>query len=76
MVIPTGVVINTPSELTIFKGGEDARKFFYLFDNILTKSLPDRERVEKIVTYLSDTAFGFYFDRFNLDNSPPLGIAV
>ncbi len=36
----------------------------------MTKSLPDSERAEKIVAYLSDAAFEFYFDRFTLDNAP------
>ena len=70
MVIPTGSVMNTLSELTAFKGSKDARKFFYLYENDVTKSLPDSERAEKIVAYLSDAAFDFYFDRFTLDNAP------
>ncbi len=70
LVIPTGAVMNTPSELTTFEGSEDARKFFYLYENVVTTSLPDCERAEKIVGYLSDAAFDFYFDRFILDNAP------
>ena len=62
--------MNTPSELTTFKGSEDARKFFYLYENVVTNSLPDSERAEKIVAYQSDAAFDFYFDRFNQDNAP------
>ncbi len=62
--------MNTPSELTTFKGSEDARKFFYLYENVVTKSLPDSERAEKIVAYQSYVAFDFYFDRFTLDNAP------
>ena len=38
LVIPTGVVMNTPSELSTFKGSEDARKFFYLDEIVVTKS--------------------------------------
>ncbi len=68
-MIPTGAVINTPSELTTFKGSEDARNFFYLYENVLTKSLPDSKRAEKIVAYLSDADFDFYCDRFTLDNA-------
>ena len=48
-VTPTGAVMNTPSELTTFKNDEEAYKFFYLFENVLTKNLPDSERAEKIV---------------------------
>ncbi len=62
--------MNTPSELTTFKGSKDARKFFYLYENVVTKSLPDSERAEKIVACLSDVAFDFYFDRFTIDNDP------
>ena len=52
-----------------FEGDEDARKFFYLYENVVTKSLPDCARAEKIVAYLSGAAFDFYFDRFTLDNA-------
>ena len=62
--------MNTPSELTTFNGNEDARKFFYLYENVVTKGLPDSERAEKIVAYLSEAAFDFYFDCFTLDNAP------
>ena len=36
----------------------------------MTNSLMDSERAEKIVAYLSEAAFDFYFDRFTLDNAP------
>ena len=36
----------------------------------MTKSLPDSERAEKIVAYLSVAALDFYFDSFTLDNAP------
>ena len=49
---------------------EDARKFFYLYENVVTKILPDSERAEKIVAQQSDAAFDFYFDRITLDNTP------
>ncbi len=69
-MIPTGVVMNTHSELTTFKCSDDARTFFYLHENVVTWSLPDSERAEKNVAYLSDAVFDFYFDRFTLDNVP------
>ena len=50
---------NTPSELMIFNGNEDARKFFYLYESVVTKGLPDKEKLKKIVTYLAGTAFDF-----------------
>ncbi len=62
--------MNTPSELTTFKGDEDARKFFHLYGNVVTKSLPESERAAKIAATLSGAAFDFYFDRFTLDNTP------
>ncbi len=62
-------MINTPRELTTSKGDEDAREFFYLYENVVTKNLPDIEMAEKIVAYLNGSAFDFYFDRFTLDNA-------
>ncbi len=61
--------MNIPSELTTFQDSEDALKFFYLHENVVTKSLPDSERAEIIVTYLSYRGFEFYFDHFTLDNA-------
>ncbi len=61
--------MNTSNELTTLKGSEGAQNFFYLYENVVTKSLPDSERTEKIVAYLSDAAFDFYLDRFTLDNA-------
>ena len=62
--------MNTPIELNTFESSKDARKFFYLYENVVNKSLPDRKRAEKIVVYLSDAVFDFYFDRFTLENAP------
>ncbi len=62
--------MNTPSELTTFKGVDDAHKFFYLFENVVTKSIAENETAEKIVAYLIGVAFGFYSDRLTLDNAP------
>ena len=62
--------MNTSSELTSFKGSEDARKFFYLYENVVTKTLPDSERAEKIAAYLSEAALYFYFYRLALDKAP------
>ena len=41
--------MDTPSELMIFNGNEDARKFFYLYENVVTKTLPDKEEAEKLL---------------------------
>lgn len=42
----------TPSEMIVFKRNEDVQKFFYLFENIVIKDLPDTVKDEKIVAYL------------------------
>ena len=64
--------MNTPSELITFKGTEDDCKFFYLYENVVTKSLPDIEKAENIVDYLTGAVFEFYFDRFTLENARPM----
>ncbi len=45
-MISTGATMGTPSELTTIKVSEDARKIFYLYENLVTKSLPDNERAD------------------------------
>ena len=62
--------METLSELIVFKGEEDARKLFYIYENVIVKGLPDTKKAEKIVTYLGREAFDFYFDRFTMDNGP------
>ncbi len=41
--------MNTRNEMTTFKGSEDAQNFVYLYESVVTKSLPESERAEKIV---------------------------
>ncbi len=62
--------MNTINELTTFKGSQDAQKFFYVYENVVTKSLLDSKRAKKVMAYLSDAVFEFYFDGFTLDNAP------
>ena len=62
--------METPSEFSVFKAEDDARKFFYLYENVVTKGLPDNVRAEKIIAYLSGDAFDFYFERFMMNNGP------
>ena len=45
-------VMNTSSELDIFKSTEYARKFFYVSKIVCTESLPDSKTVKKIAAYL------------------------
>ena len=40
--------MDTPSESMIFNDNEDARKFFYLYENAVTQGLPDTEKAEKL----------------------------
>ena len=37
---------------------------------MVTKGLPDKENLKKILAYLAGTAFDFYFDHFTMDNGP------
>ena len=62
--------METSSELMVFKDGADAWKFFYLYENVDTKGLPDNMKAEKIVAYLGSEAFYFYHQRFTMDNGP------
>ena len=40
--------MDIPSDLMTFNGNEDARKFFYLYENVVTEGLPEKERAEKL----------------------------
>ena len=40
--------MDTTSELMIFNGNADARKFFYLYENVVTKGLPGKEKAENL----------------------------
>ena len=39
--------MDTRNELMIFNSYEDARKFFYLYGNVVPKGMPDKEKAEK-----------------------------
>ena len=69
-MIPTGAVMNNPSGLMIFSGSEDAVKFSYLYENLVTKVWQDNDKSEKIVSYVARSAFDFDFDHFMMDNGP------
>ena len=62
--------MTSPSELSQFDGKGDARKFFFLLENVLLKEESDADRAVKLVMYLSGPAFDFYFDNFTFDNRP------
>ena len=40
--------MDTPRESMISNGNKDARKFFYLCENLVTKCLSDKEKAEKL----------------------------
>ena len=58
-----------PCKLTTFMGDEYACNFFYFYVNVVTESLSNSEKAEKIAAYLSGSAFNFYFDRFTQDDA-------
>ncbi len=48
-----------PSELLMFNGDTDARKFFYTFENIVQKDASAVEKAERVVQQLTEKAFDF-----------------
>ena len=62
--------MTSPSEISQFNESGDARKFFFLFENILLKEESNAERVVKLVMILTRSAFDFYFKYFTFDNRP------
>lgn len=58
-----------PSEFKCsFDGKGSARKFFYLYENVVIKVRSDEEKDERIVAYLTGDAFEYYFDNFTEEN--------
>eukprot|EP00171_Calliarthron_tuberculosum_P005040 IDg5040t1 len=47
-----------------FNGDNDARKFFFVFENIFEKSSSDEEKATRVVGYLTQKAFEFYYETF------------
>ena len=43
-MIPTGDFMDINSEFMIFNRNEGARKFFYLYENVVTKGPPDKQK--------------------------------
>ncbi len=52
----------------LFKREEDAGKFFYLYENVVRKGLPDNVQAGKMVPYLCGETLDLYFERFTMDN--------
>ena len=61
--------MRAPRELTLFSGKGDARKLFYVFENVIMKGASDEDKAEKVVAYLQGEAFDFYFERFTNEDS-------
>ena len=60
----------SPSELKYhFNGKEDAKKFFYVYENVIMKNKIEEERADSLVACLDVKAFEYYFDNFTEDNA-------
>ncbi len=43
-----------------FEGKEDAKKFFYVYENVLMKGKTDEEKAYMLVAHLNAEAFEYY----------------
>ena len=60
----------SPSELKYhFNGKEDAKKLFYVYENVVMKNKTEEEKSDSLVAYLDGEAFEYYFNNFTEDNS-------
>ncbi len=50
-------------------GKEDAKKLFYMYENVLMKGRTDEEKANRLVTHLNAEAFENYFDHFTDENT-------
>ncbi len=46
-----------PSEQLTFNGDTDARKFFYVYENVVQKDASPVEKAERVVQHLTEKAF-------------------
>ena len=53
-----------------FSGKEDAKKFFYVYENVVMKTKTEEEEADSLVAYLDGVAFEYYFDNFAEDKAP------
>ncbi len=51
-------------------GKEDAKKFFYVYENVLMKGKTDEEKADRLLAHLNAEAFEYYFDHFTDENAP------
>ena len=59
----------SPSDLTTFDGKRDARKFSFLYENMIIKNKADEEKADNLGTNLFGRAFDYYFDNFTANNA-------
>ena len=66
----TSRAMASPSEPKYhFNGKEDAKKFFYAYENVVMKTKAEEEKADSLVAYLDGEAFEYYFDNFTEDNA-------
>ena len=53
-----------------FNDKQDARKFFYVYENVVMKNETEEEKAYSLVAYLDGEPFEYYFDNFTEDNAP------
>ncbi len=54
----------------MFDGKEDAKKFLYVYENVVKKGKTEDEKADKLVDFLKADAFNYYFYYFTEDNAP------
>ncbi len=63
--------MESPSDLKFqFDGEKDAKRFFYVYENVLMKGRKDEEKADRLVAHLNTEAFEYYFDHFTDENAP------
>ena len=53
-----------------FSRKEDAKKFFYVYENVVMKTKTEEEKAYSLVAYLDGEAFEYYIHNFTEDNAP------
>ena len=51
-------------------GNEDAKKFFYVYENMMMKRKTDGKKANKLVAFLKADTFDYFIDYFT-EGSPP-----
>ena len=61
-------VIACPSELKYyFNDKKGAKRFFYVYRNVVMKDKTEKDKADNIIAYLDDEAFEYYFENFIYD---------